>query len=91
MKDKKIVILLISILAAILILGVFLTFSFNHAIAGIKSELANVNTTLANQLSDLKTQRDGMVSSVKGMFGIYDDPIAHYSVTYGLPDTKTLM
>ena len=91
MKDKKIVILLISILAAIIIFGVLLTFSFYHAIAGIKSELANVNTTLANQLSDLKTQRDDMVSSVKGMFGVFDDPIAHYSVTYGLPDAKTLM
>lgn len=91
MKDKKIVILLISILAAILILGVLITVSFNQAIAGIKSELANVNTTLTNQITALETQRGSMITSVKGMFGIYDDPIAHYSVTYGLPDTKTLM
>ncbi len=89
MKEKNIMVMLGTIIAAIVILGFFIIISLNQTVFAFKQELQNVNAKLSDEFTALNSQSDSLISSIQNKLDKQASLITDYSVTYGTPDAAT--
>jgi|GEM_PF-2831808 len=90
MNHKTVIVLLSTILASIIILGVVVISLFNQNMSELKNTILNNEANLSSQMNNVNAQVKSMTYDIQTMLDKQDSLIAGYTISYSKPNAQTL-